>query len=78
MYGDMKIGDWLKYFFLMMIPLFNFVYLIMLVCGYNEQKHPSLNSMVRASLIFGLIIGAIAFVSGLIFGFSAYWLTKGF
>lgn len=77
MYGDMKISDWLKYFFLMMIPLFNFVYLIMLVCGYNEQKHPSLNSMVRALLIFWGILIVIGFVSGSILGFSSYWLTKG-
>lgn len=77
MYGDMKISDWLKYFFLMMIPLFNFVYLIMLVCGYNEQKHPSLNSMVRASLIFGLIIGAIAFVLGLFAGLAGLGVALG-
>ena len=68
MYGDMTIKDWLKYFFLMMIPFFNFIYMIMLLCGYNEQKHPSLNAMVRASFIFGLIIGAITFVLLIVFG----------
>ncbi|MBR4314469.1 MAG: hypothetical protein IKP66_06135 [Lachnospiraceae bacterium] len=78
MYGDMKISDWLKYFFLMMIPLFNVVYLIMLVCGYNEQKHPSLNSMARALLIFYGILIVIGVVSGVMLGFSSYWLTKGF
>ena len=62
-----KISTFLIFFLLMLIPLFNIVYFIIVAVG-GPKYNVSLTNFARASLIWGLIIAAIYIILIIIFG----------
>lgn len=62
-----KIKDFLIFYLLMLIPIFNIVYYIMVAVGGPKYK-VSLTNFVRASLIMGAIVFALYLIFFLIFG----------
>ena len=68
------VGNFMVFFLLMCIPIFNIVYFIMVAVGGPKYK-TSLTNFARAGLIWGLIIGVLYALLAIIFGaalFSAF------
>lgn len=71
-----KIKDFLIFYLLMLIPIFNIVYLIMVAVG-GPKYNPSLTNYVRASLIWAAIIFALYLIIILIFGAAIFSMFGG-
>lgn len=71
-----KIKDFLIFYLLMLIPIFNIVYLIIVAVG-GPKYNPSLTNYVRASLIWAAIIFVLYIVLILIFGAAFLSLFSG-
>lgn len=63
------IGTFLIFFLLMLIPIFNIVWLIMVAVG-GPRHNKSLTSFARASLIWGAIIFVLYLIVFLVIGAS--------
>ena len=62
----MGFGSWLGMFFLLMIPLVNFI--LMLIWAFGGDVNRNKQNFCRASIVFSLIIGGIAMIIGIIGG----------
>lgn len=71
-----KIKDFLIFYLLMLIPIFNIIYLIMVAIGGPNYK-ASLTNYVRASLIWAAIITVLYVIILLIFGAAIFSMFGG-
>ncbi len=72
-----RIKDFIIFFLLMLIPIFNIIYAIIVAVG-GPKYNVSLTNFVRAAIIFGLIISAIYVIIFLIVGASIFSMFGGY
>jgi hypothetical protein len=70
------VGNFMIFFLLMLIPVFNIIYLIMVAVGGPRYKR-SLTNFVRAAILWGVIIGVLYGLLMLIFGVALVNLFGG-